>query len=274
MHQTSRPYWVHSEPLDSGAVEPRPSYGPCPSRCTRNWRRAVEAYEAAVEKWIGAGCIGDEPKPVETRPWFGDPVLCLKCAAVTRGSLRDLPRAYDALNSAKFLTRSASADEERRGRSDVPPSPSPGADQQDEICRTIAAWEDDLRHHLQHATAADTGEGRADLVASVEYLNRNWQAMVEREECAAEFAEDVDRLFRTSVAMVKNKPVRRTLDTRCPSCDVKALIQEEGTPGRPWYVECSSRLGGCSRLYSETEYDFFIRLIEDGHVPADTAVSS
>jgi hypothetical protein len=68
--------------------------------------------------------------------------------------------------------------------------------------------------------------------------------------------------------MVKNKPVRRHLPNPCPSpgCDVRALIQEEGIAGEPWYVECSERLGGCGRLYSENDWEWFGRLLVDGYV--------
>jgi hypothetical protein len=258
-------YWRHSDP-DTTPEEHTPSHGPCPSSCNYRWRQAMEAYETAIQKWIGRGSRGDEPQPPETEPWQGEPVLCRKCGSIARGALRELPDAYKALDTVKYLSRTASADEERRGRSDVPPSPSPGADHQDEICRTVTEWEDDLRHHLGHRAAADTGNQAADLTASVEYLNRNWQAMIERPECAGDFADDVTRLFRISIAMVKNKPIRKTLPVACPTCDMETLVQEEGPAGRPWYVECVERLGGCSRLFTENEYEFFVLLIKDGHV--------
>lgn len=262
MSRPARPYWPHDEPEPAPEPEPHtPSVGPCPSRCNRKWREAVEAYETAVQKWVGAGCKGDEPQPPEIEPWPGEPVLCRKCAAIARGALRELPQAYDALASVKFLTRSASADEERRGRSDVPPSPSPGADQQDEICHTITAWEDDLRQHLRHAAAADTGEQRADLAASVDYVNTNWRAMIERPECAGEFADEITRLHRVAVAMVKNKPIRKHLPAPCPSCDMLTMVQEEGFAGRPWYVECAEHLGGCGRLYQEAEYQWLSHIL-------------
>lgn len=272
MSRPVRPYWVHSEPEPAPEPEPsRHSFGACPSRCNHRWRQAVEAHETAMQKWIGAGCKGDEPQPPELEPWPGEPVLCRKCAAIARGALRELPLAYDALGSVKFLTRTASADEERRGRSDVPPSPSPGADHQDEICRTVTAWEDDLRQHLKHAAAADTGEQRDDLAASVEYLNRNYTAMIERPECAGDFTDEISRLHRIAVGMCKNKSGRRFLPAPCPSCDARALIQEEGFAGKPWYVECTEWLGGCSRLYSELEYEWLCRLLAAGHVTPTVA---
>lgn len=265
MPRYAQHYWPHSDP-EAPAETHTPSYGPCPSRCNHRWRQAVEAHEDAMQKWVGRGCVGEEPQPPEIEPWQGEPVLCRKCSAIARGALRELPLAYEALATVKFLTRTASADEERRGRADVPPSPSPGADHQDEICRTVTAWEDDLRQHLRHDAASDTGQQRDDLGASVEYLNRNWRAMIERPECAGDFADEISRLHRITVAMVKNKPVRRHLPVACPSCDMMTLIQEEGFAGRPWYVECSAHLGGCERLFSESEYEYFIRLVKDGHV--------
>lgn len=260
-------YWIHSDP--NAPAEPEvhtPSAGPCPSSCNWRWRDAMDDYKEAVEEWGASGCRGNEPQPPEIEPWPGEPVLCRKCGASARGALRELPLAYKALDGMKYLTRTASADQERRGRSDAAPSPSPGADHQDEIRRTVGMWEDDLRRHLRHDAARDTGNAADDLTNSVEYLNRNWQAMAERAECAGDFADEIKTLHRTAVAMVKNKTVRRTLPVACPSCDLETLIQEEGAPGKPWYVECSERLGGCSRLFSENEYDFFVLLVKDGHV--------
>jgi hypothetical protein len=232
-------------------------------RCNAKWRQAVAAYDKAFARWTENNQRGAEPAWPEIEPWPGEPVLCRKCAAVVRGALRELPLAYTALNSAKFLTRTASADEERRGRSDVPPSPSPGADHQDEICRVTAAWEDDLRKHLGHPAAAAR---ETALTPAVEYLNAHWQAMIERPEAAPDFADEVWRLHRVSVAMVKNKPVRKHLPVPCPSCDALSLVQEEGLALKPWYVECLERAGGCGRLYQETEYQWLTQLLTGGHV--------
>jgi hypothetical protein len=257
-HQTPAPETPDTRP---------PSHGPCVSRCNRRWREAAAVYGTALARWINEGAHGAQPRPPEIEPWPGEPIYCRKCAAVIRGALRELPLAYRALASTKYLTRTASADEEHnRGRSDVTPSPSPGADHQDEICRTAAAWEDDLRRHLAHQTAADTGDREADLAATVEYLNTNYQTMIGRPECAADFGAEIWRLHAVALAMVKNKPVRRFLPPPCPTCDVVALVQEEGIAGKPWYVECSERIGGCGRLFTESEFEWLTQLLTNGHV--------
>jgi hypothetical protein len=263
-------YWPHSEPTTPDEPEPAPSNGPCTHWCNHKWRKALEAHDKAVEKWIARGCTGHEPQPPEIEPWPGEPNICRKCATVVRSALRELPRAYDALASVKFLTRCASADDERRGRSDVPASPSPGADHQDEICSFARDWEDNLRRHLGHRAAEDEfGDSRATLAASVEYLNANYDAVLDWDyDITGEFAKDIHKAYATAVAMCKNKPVRRHLPTPCPSpgCGLKALIQEEGVAGKVWYVECSERLGGCGRLYAESDWEWFGRLLVDGHV--------
>jgi hypothetical protein len=254
-------------------VPPAPSAGPCPHRCNRDWRKAVEDYDKAVAAWAAAGYRGQEPAPVEIEPWPGEPILCRRCTATVRAALRELPRAYDALAAVPFLTRSASAGEERRGRSDVPASPSPGADHQDEILRLAREWEDAVRKHLGHAAATDAfGRPTATLAAAVEYLNANYTALLEWErDPVEEFARDIERAFSTAVAMVKNKPVRKHLPVPCPTCDTLSLIQEEGIAGKPWYVECVERAGGCGRLFTESEYSWLTQLITDGHVPTAAA---
>lgn len=276
MPKPARPYWVHSDPNTPDPTTEEPaaaSTGPCPHVCNRDWRFAADAREKAVTAWIAAGSMGNEPAPVEIEPWLGEPILCRRCATTVRAALRELPRAYDALATVPYLTRSASADEERRGRSDVPASPSPGADHQDEILSLARAWEDELRKHLGHTAATDQfGNPRATLTAAVEYLNTNYSALLVWErDPVEEFARDIHRAYKTAVTMVKNRPVRRHLTVACPSCDMQTLIQEEGVAGRPWYVECAERLGGCSRLFTESEYDWLIQLVGNGHMSAAAA---
>jgi hypothetical protein len=270
-------YWPPSD-FDPGYIEDLPALptaGPCVGPCNHRWRQAAEAYDKAMKKWLNRGRVGEEPRPPEIQPWDGQPVWCNKCAAIVRRALRELPDAYSALESMKYRSRTSAPDEERRGRADAAPSPSPGADHQDEILRTTCMWEDDLRRHLRHDAATDEfGDLHATLVQASEYLNRNFADMIRREECAKDFGDEVSKLYRNTVAMVKNKPGRKHLPCPCPSagCGVKALIQEEGLAKRPWYVECVEYLGGCGRLYAEHDWDFFALLLTDGHIqPVEAA---
>jgi len=265
-HKTPNP----PDPASDDPQTAAPTAGPCTFRCNTRWRQDVAAYERALAHWTDNARQGAEPQWPETEPWPGQPVLCHRCAAVVRAALRELPLAYTALSTSKYLTRTASADEERRGRSDVPPSPSPGADHQDEILRVTTDWEDSLRQRLGHqgARLAVDPQPLTALTAAAEYLNAHYQSAIEWPECAELFADQIWQLHRTAVAMVKNKPVRRFLPVPCPSCDIAALVQEEGLAGKPWYVECSERLGGCSRLFSESEYDWLRTLVTGGHMHA------
>lgn len=272
-YTVDRPYWPHGNPEPAEPEAPRPSFGPCEGRCNSSWRKAMRAYDKAVAEWAKNGCAGREPAAPELdEPWPGDPVFCRRCAVAIRGALRDFPKAYDALASVKFLTRTASADEERRGRSDVPPSPSPGADQQDAILRLACTWEDVLRQHLGHVAATDEfGDARATLASAVEYLNTNYADAIGNPDFGADFGQEIQSAHATVVAMVKNKPVRRHLPAPCPSCDMLTLIQEEGIAGKPWYVECLERAGGCGRLYQESEYLWLTQLLTGGHVQRGAA---
>jgi hypothetical protein len=265
------PYWVHSDPNAPVATEAPARGEACEGPCNHQWRKSIEAHATAWDKWLTAGMNGHEPQPPETEPWPGEPIYCRKCATRIRAALRELPLAYEALDGAKYLTRTAAADDERRGRADHAPSPSPGADLQDEIVHAARTWEDSLRRHLGHQAATDEfGDIPTTLTAAVEYLNRNFAEMIERddERAGIDFGSGVSRMHRTALAMLKNKPVRKHLPTPCPSpgCGMKALIQEEGVAGKPWYVECSAHLGGCGRLYAEQDWEWFGRLLIDGHV--------
>jgi len=275
MSRHTQPYWVHSEPESDVEPEPpRPSFGPCEGPCNSKWRRETSRYEKFLADWQAHIFSGPEPAYPDDldEPWPGDPVFCRRCTWRVRGALRELPQAYDALKAVPLMTRSASADEERRGRSDVPPSPSPGADQQDAIVRLACSWEDVLRQHLHHVSATDAfGRPHATLAAAVEYLNANFAEIMENGDFGADFGREVFSAYRTVVAMVKNKPVRKHLPAPCPSCDMLTLIQEEGIAGKPWYVECVERVGGCGRLYQEQEWSWLVQLLTGGHVQGSVA---
>lgn len=226
---------------------------PCPGRCNASYRKALAA---------------GEPDPV---PVKGDPVWCLACARMIQQALRMLPLAYQALDAVTFMTREAP---ERVSGSRTPPSPSPGGDAQDEMLRTMTSWEDDLRywakynrspeHHWRHRPGAGRDETAPllTLEAACLYLNGSFGLMMEREECAADFGCEILSLFTRAQAMVKNGPQRRRLPLPCPHCDLLTLLQEEGVAGRPWYIVCEVRPGGCGSLYTPEEWDWWVEILK------------
>lgn len=194
------------------------------------------------------------PGPHESgHPPAVDVVWCPRCAQICRSALRALPDAYLALDAVRFLTASQPADAPQVTGTRDRPSPAPGADLRDEIFHTSRSWEDDLRQHLHHRAARDGDTREETLTRTVRYLNRNFDTMIVREVCAKDFGQEMLWLFTASLRMVKNGPTRRVLIIPCPSCHRRSLIQQEGIALKPWYTSCEERLGGCGRLFTETE---------------------
>jgi hypothetical protein len=223
----------------------------CPGFCNKAYRQLLAA--------------GD-PDPI---PIKGTPIWCLNCAHIIQQALRLLPLAYQALDAVAFMSRDVP---ERVSGSRERPSPSPGGDAQDELLHTMTSWEDDLRywakynHSPEHHWKYRPGAGHDDvaplltLEAACVYLNGNFHIMMEREECAGDFGSEVLSLFTRAQGMVKNGPQRRKLPLPCPKCDLRTLIQEEGIAGRPWYVSCETRPGGCGSLYTPEEWDWWVQI--------------
>lgn len=267
MAKPARPY----TPEPPAETQPGPSYCDCPFRCNAPYRRAVKAYEKAYTDWEKSGYQGDQPWPVELEPRAGQPVYCLRCAVTIRAALRELPLAYDAVGPGAVLV-STMNDDEHVARTAALPSPSPGADQQDEIAATMRDWEDMLRRYLGHKAATDVfDDRRATLANSIEYLNTHFRQIITWADdpvvfMAADFGGDVWRLHSSTTRMVKSGPMRRHLPVPCPTCQARTLIQEEGKALEPWSIECVERIGGCGRVFSENEYAWLRELILDKSV--------
>lgn len=182
----------------------------------------------------------------------GSPVWCAGCALVVRSALRALPQTYAALLTVSPY-RASPTDAIRVSGSRERSSPSPAVDLRDEIFQTARCWENDLRQHLRHRAARDLATRDLTLTNAVRYLNRNFPAMMARPECAADFGHEVNVLFSTALRMVKNGPLRAHLSIPCPFCDRRTLMQQEGLALQPWYTSCEETLGGCGRLFTETE---------------------
>lgn len=125
---------------------------------------------------------------------------------------------------------------------------------------TLRSWEDDLRQHQRHRAARDGSTREATVALTVRYLNRNIDAALSRDPGGKDFGHEINVLYSTALRMVKNGPLRTILTYPCPRCDRKALMQQEGIAGTPWYTACEIRLGGCGHLYTEQEMTWMAEL--------------
>lgn len=217
----------------------------CPGRCNATYRNGP-----------------DTPERADVYAVWGEPVWCPGCAGTVRAALRAMPDAYTALGVVPYLTPRAPSDElaTHVSGSRERPSPGPGVDLRHEMSRTMCSWEDDMRSFLRSASAVLPDGSRDALAAAVGYLNMNFDRMMARTECAADFGHEVLSLFQSALRMVKNGPSRRKLHIPCPRCDMRALVQQEGLAGRPWYTECIRHIGGCGTLFSEQEMTWAVEV--------------
>lgn len=181
----------------------------------------------------------------------GSPVWCGSCALVVRGALRSLPRAYVALLSVSPI-KGSPTDSIRVSGSRERPSPSVAVDLRDELFQTVRSWEDCLRQLLRHRAARDLATREDTLVSATRYLNRNFDKIMAA-DCATDFGREVNVLFSTALNLVKNGPLRSHISIPCPWCNRRTLLQQEGLANVPWFTSCEERLGGCGRLFTETE---------------------
>lgn len=181
----------------------------------------------------------------------GCPVWCRGCALVIRSALRGLPQGYAALSGVGAF-RCSPTDVVRVSGSRERRSPSPAVDLRDELFRAVCVWSGDLRSYLGHVPGRG-GEREVVLAAEVDYLNSHFERMIVRADAARAFGVQMRSLFGTVLGLVKNGPLRSHLIIPCPYCDMRTLFQQEGVAGRPWYTSCETVLGGCGRLFTETE---------------------
>lgn len=201
----------------------------------------------------------------------GAPVWCAACSERIRRCVEGLPAAYADLASTREIpTRPR---EILRAPSPEPGSPSREVDHADEILRTVCAWDDALRQHLEETRrwwdVDHRGTGR-DLEVAVEYLLEHHSAAL-----CAPFGVDYGREILALGAAADRlrgagdsplRPARVSLDgVLCPDCGRQGLYEVTGTD----QVECRH----CGASGSRDEYDAHTRLLvaEFGDAPLTSA---
>lgn len=219
-----------------------PHADPCPGRCNRTWRNA-DRIDPDGNHYDRDGHLID-PTP-------GQPVWCRPCADAIRAALGSLPDHAVARRDGRTAPGDTTGDRTRHATGGLAaPSPSPAFDELDELEAWARGWVEALADHLRHDAPSlrprVDGVPARNLTGHVRYLQGHATALL-----SAPFAVDVGRetlavahrLERTA----GHDRVRTRLAEPCPTCDVRALVREDGLD----YVECRA----CGRLWSEAEYD-------------------
>lgn len=195
------------------------------------------------------GCLPRRPEPVWCRP-------CQHRIRSSLGRIPDLAVHAASRRDGRLNTGHAATDATRHATRAGSPSGSPAWDTADEAITWAAAWADALADHLHEQGPAKlnpAGLPMADVTASVRYLNARFDQLMASPMAADVGTEALALTVRLERAAGRDRLTHR-LKERCPSCDRKALVREDGAA----HVECR----GCGRLWTESEYARLAFVIE------------
>ncbi|HEX8866696.1 MAG TPA: hypothetical protein VF821_13655 [Lentzea sp.] len=205
----------------------------CPGSCNA-------AYRAAVQR--GDTDPGD--------PIPGEPVWCRQDQARIRRQLAELDDLAALLNMQADGHREQGG--ERGSRGVHQPSPSPIADELDELTRWLLDWEDAYRELPEHNWPSPPRRGMlaSTRSTSIAWLGERLDGVL-ASPFAADFGREVSQWHRRLAVMVKAGTGRHIKPVPCPRCDHKALVWHEGDD----HIRCEQ----CGRLLSLTDYDDLVR---------------
>jgi len=255
-------YWEHSF-----TEEPRrrPIGPPCPSRCNIRWRQLVkeplDAFGKAMKAWQEdpAGMPPEEPEVPDLRPWPGDPVLCQRCQSQVKTELAELADLADIMEMENTGHRHG-PDADRVSGSRHAPSPSPVADDLDELASVLRDWQ---------AVALEMGDTPARtgfLLSEVGTLcarlaGRYFPKLANNPDVAASFAEEISQWHRRFTAQAKAGTGLHHKREPCPRCGRYSLTWRDGDT----YVACSAR--ECARMLSLDEFRAYSESLAAGRPP-------
>ena len=193
----------------------------CPGPCNAIWRTTNRG----------------EPNP-------GDPYWCHPDKTRTKRRLAEL----DYLAALRdFQTNGHHEQGRDPARGDGhPPSPSPAADDLDELRSLLRESEDQYRALKGWGPAIRHGYLAPVTTEIIAWLYAHFDGVM-ASALAVPFGEEVSRLHRQLVAKTRAGTGRRLGRVPCPRCDHLGLTSEDGTD----YWVC----GHCGRRLSKPDYD-------------------
>ena len=220
----------------------------CPGPCNGHYRKAIDAHKKALADYDPLDPRTSRPEPPSEQPWLGEPVWCAPCSALVSLRLAQL----DTL--AAMLAKEADGYEsqprtEKVGGSSEAGSPSPAADDLDELARMLAEWEDIYRGIKGWDSAPPRGDLASTETERVAWLGRHLRGILADPDIGPDFGTEVLQWHRgmkhqaKAGADVKPKPLR------CPGCHLMTLVWEEGSDR----VDC--RNPDCARVFSYADYE-------------------
>lgn len=212
---------------------------PCAGPCGHRWRTA-EATTAQTGI------------PHDIRPWYGQPYWCDHCRTRVLTALSDLPELIAAAHLQALYATPKQA--ERVTTSQAPAWPGQaarlltdlligGLAEIEDAMRDLRSWSDRTAHYepavLNHAVTT--------LTLSIDWLLAEHPLAADPDLSPG---AAILTWHRKAVTFTGRDKLVHRFPVRCPTCDLLALRREDGSS----YVECSPRIGGCGRLWTEAEY--------------------
>ncbi|MCW2915508.1 MAG: hypothetical protein JWN52_3576 [Actinomycetia bacterium] len=216
----------------------------------RGWRDAQVAYARALKDWeaTDSGERGDRPVPSTIQPVMGDPVWCGKCAGALRRMLAELDDLA-AIYAAEADGHRTKPGSERVSGSAGRRSPSPVADDLDELYGDLHGWESAYRGEDPQARR---GYLATSITTVVAWLGAHFDGIITNTDIALNFGQEVRQWHKKLRGRTSAGAEKHTKKRPCPRCDQRTLTWKEGED----YVECES----CGRLMTLDEYDHYDRL--------------
>jgi hypothetical protein len=222
----------------------------CPGSCNARARREQAAFKAALAVWTQAmadRAEGDpgppRPVPPDIRPWQGNP-WCPRCQGILRAQLAeldDLSCLYAAIPDLR-----APSEEARVSGTRGTPSPSPAADDLDELAGWLRDWQS---AYLGTDPLARRGYLATEITTSVRWLVGHFDPLIVHPDLAEDFGTELRQWHRSLTAKAKAGAGMKHMKKACPRCHCYSLWRADGER----YVRCADQ--ECGRLLSLDEFE-------------------
>lgn len=208
----------------------------------------MAAYDQALAGYDPLDPDQERPVPPSLLPWPGEPLWCPACKARIRLRLAQLD-TLAALLAFEGDGYGESAASERVSRTDEAASPSPAADDLDELTRMLRDWEDSYRSIRDWGTAPPRGELASVQTEVIAWLGQHLDGILSSEDIAEPFGTEILQWHRGMKHRAKAGVETLRKPLRCPSCRLLTLTWTEGEDR----VDCGNP--DCRRVLSFAEYE-------------------
>lgn len=223
--------------------------GICSGPCNHRWRKAQAAFKKAQHDYDPLDPDTSPPEFQGPRPMDGHP-WCLECTWLIRKQLAqlDLLTALRTMNGDGYP---ADAGAERVSGSREPTSPSPAADDDDDVARMLAGWVEAYREYMKWPSAPRYGDLASMCTECTAWLGKHLDGILVS-PMAFEFGDEVMRwhadLKNKTKAGVRTlkKPLRCL--TAAGGCGLLMLWYTDGDE----YIRC--RAPGCTFMMRLGDY--------------------